>query len=159
MSTTPFKTFICVSATWFGCGRAPRAPGTFGTLGAIPLAFALSKFFSDIGYMAITLLLVVFSIFVATAYEEMTGRHDSPEFVLDEVVGFLVTMAMVPMHPAAILVGFSLFRLFDILKPFPISYIDRKMPGGVGAVADDLLAGIFSNIVLQVLLSYGWLGR
>jgi phosphatidylglycerophosphatase A len=156
MDRSFFTTFIEVAATWFGCGRAPRAPGTFGTLGAIPLFWVMSTM-SPLGYMGATLVLVVLSILVAHFYEEIRGEHDSPEFVFDEVVGFLVTMTWVPWGWKGVVAGFVLFRLFDVAKPFPISWLDRRVPGGVGAVADDLLAGIFSNIILQILLQRGWL--
>lgn len=157
MPSETFKTFIGVFATWFGCGRVPRAPGTFGTLGALPLFWAMATQLAPFGYMAVTLVLVVAAIMIAHFYESLTGAHDSPEFVFDEVVGFLVTMTWIPFGVVNVVLGFALFRLLDILKPFPISWVDRRVPGGVGAVADDLLAGVIANIILQALLQYGWL--
>ena len=139
-------------ATWFGCGHSPLMPGTVGTLGAFPLVW----FFYGLGemaYLAATLLFCVFAILVAHLYEmEIAGVHDTPELVIDEVAGFLVTMAMVPLHWNWLLLGFLLFRFFDILKPFPISWVDRRVLGGVGAVADDLVAGILSSLVLQLVV-------
>jgi phosphatidylglycerophosphatase A len=148
------KKLVSVLATWFGCGKAPWAPGTFGTLGAIPLVW----FFSLRGplpYMLATLVFTIGAIFVAHFHEAATGEHDASEVVIDEVAGLLVTMTWVPFSWIYVALGFLLFRFFDILKPFPISYVDRKVGGGVGAVGDDLLAGILSNIILQALLQYG----
>lgn len=149
-------TSIKLLGTWFGCGRAPKAPGTFGTLGAIPLVWAFQTAGEE-RYLLFTLAFTLFTILVAQLYEDLVAtEHDSPEFVIDEVAGFLVTMAMVPFTWVSVLTGFLLFRLLDVVKPFPISYVDKKVPGGIGAVADDLLAGILANLVLQILLQNGW---
>lgn len=141
--------------TWFGCGCAPKAPGTFGTVGALPLVW-LASLMGDFPYMGFTLVFSAASILIAQKFEDDFGggRHDLPEFVMDEVAGFLVTMAMVPFTWSFVLMGFVLFRLLDALKPYPISWFDRKVPGGVGVVADDLVAGIAANILLQVALHY-----
>ncbi len=146
---------INILGTWFGCGKSPRAPGTVGTIGALPLVWALS-FAGEVPYMAVTFLFAVASILVAQKFEDEfgQGRHDLPEFVMDEVAGFLVTMTLVPFTWQFVLVGFVIFRILDALKPFPISWIDRKVPGGVGVVADDLVAGILANILLHVSLHY-----
>jgi phosphatidylglycerophosphatase A len=141
-------------ATWFGCGRAPKAPGTFGTLGAIPL-FILFAQLQPISYMLATFAFAVFSILVAHAHENIFQEHDASEVVIDEVAGLLVTMTWIPCDILHIAAGVVLFRIFDILKPFPISYVDKKVKGGVGAVGDDLVAGILSNIILQVMWQKG----
>ena len=139
-------------ATWFGCGRAPRAPGTVGTLGAIPLVWVFAQF-GNYGYMLATMTFVVVSIWIAQAYEDTWAtEHDAPEFVMDEVAGFLVAMTWVPLTWQFWLLGFVVFRVLDAAKPFPISWVDRKVPGGVGAVADDLVAGILTNVLLQYAL-------
>jgi phosphatidylglycerophosphatase A len=147
---------ITILATWFGCGKAPKAPGTFGSLGAIPLVFALS-FLPPIPYMLVTMIFTIAAIFVAQLYEGITGKHDDKEVVIDEVAGMLVTMAWVPFTWPYVILGFLLFRFFDVLKPFPISYVDKKVGGGIGCVGDDLIAGILSNIILQVILEKHWL--
>jgi len=144
-------------ATWWGCGKSPRAPGTMGTLGAIPLYWMFAQL-SGLGYMAATVLFVGLAIIVAQLYEVvLADRHDSPELVIDEVAGFLVTMTWLPLDAKWICAGFLLFRLLDVFKPFPISWVDRRVPGGVGAVADDLVAGMFANVALQALLELRWL--
>ncbi len=142
-------------ATWFGCGLSPKAPGTVGTLGAIPLFWILATQLPPVSYLAATVIFSALAIFVAHIHELHSPTHDEPQFVMDEVAGFLVTMAWVPATPLAIVVGFVVFRFFDIVKPFPISYIDRKVEGGVGTVADDLVAGILGNVVMQLLLQNG----
>lgn len=150
------KTSLRLLATWFGCGLAPLVPGTVGTIGAMPLVWALSRL-GDLRYLYVSFAFAVFSILVAHLYEfEVAGAHDTPELVIDEVAGFLVTMALAPINWRTMALGFVLFRAFDMIKPFPISYVDQKMPGGVGAVADDLLAGIAAGLVLQFALQYGY---
>jgi phosphatidylglycerophosphatase A len=143
-------------ATWFGCGKMPFAPGTFGTLGALPLVWLLASY-GPFPYMLSTFVFSVLAIWVAQLYETVGGKHDASEVVIDEVAGFLVTMAWVPLTWPYVIAGFVLFRAFDILKPFPISYIDQRVKGGVGVIGDDLLAGIVSNVLLQIILQKGWL--
>jgi phosphatidylglycerophosphatase A len=149
--------FVEIFATWFGCGKAPKAPGTFGTLGAIPLVWAFTLA-GPINYLLLSMIFTVVAIFVAHLQELQSGRHDDKSVVIDEVAGLLVTMAWVPFSWTYVILGFALFRLFDIWKPFPISYIDKKIGGGVGCVGDDLVAGILGNIILQVILKQGWIG-
>ncbi len=147
------KTVVEWLAWWFGLGRMPFSPGTFGTIGAIPLVYGLACL-GPIPYMIGTLVFIVFAIFVAHAYETMHGEHDSSQIVIDEVAGFLVTMTWVPLTLKMWFAGFVLFRLFDIVKPFPISYLDQRIEGGFGTVIDDVAAGLAANVILQL-----WLGR
>lgn len=144
-------------STWFGLGLIPFAPGTWGTIGAIPLVWFFQRM-GEMQYMYATALFVVTSVFVAQMYEDqLASEHDPSEFVLDEVAGFLVTMTWVPFTWPYLLVGFILFRLLDILKPWPISWVDAKVPGGFGAVADDLVAGILASVAMQFILHYRWI--
>lgn len=147
-------------ATFFNIGYSKKAPGTFGTVAAIPLAWALLAWGPIYG-MICTVLLVPVAIVAAQVYETdfADGGHDSSAIVIDEVVGFLVTMTWMPVTWQAFVVGFMLFRILDIFKPFPISFLDRKVPGGVGVVVDDLAAGLIANVILQILLTQtSWLG-
>lgn len=140
---------ISLLATWFGCGRSPWAPGTVGTLGAIPVVWLFQRW-GDMPYMYATFAFTVFAIMVAHLYEmEIAKEHDLPEVVIDEVAGFLVTMVWLPMTWQWVALGFVVFRIFDALKPWPISWLDKHIQGGVGVVADDLAAGIVSSILLQ----------
>jgi phosphatidylglycerophosphatase A len=145
-------------ATWFGVGKIKKAPGTWGTLAAVPLSVLLN-WAGPYYAMAFILLFVPVGIVAAQFYETQAGGHDRPEIVIDEVLGFLITMTWLPMTWQAYVFGFVLFRFLDILKPFPIGYIDKKIPGGVGVVADDVLAGLIANIALQYLYNQtNWLG-
>lgn len=136
--------------------KAPKAPGTFGSLAAIPLALVL-RLGGDVFYMAATLLIAAASIWVAQAYESHFKTHDPKEVVIDEVVGILIAFAMLPGY-LAMIAAFFLFRVFDILKPFPVGWADKKIEGGLGVVADDILAGILASVAVQVILHYtDWL--
>jgi phosphatidylglycerophosphatase A len=148
--------FIFTLATWFGCGKSPKAPGTAGTIGAIPLAWAVSQMM-PFGQMLFIFSFTVAAIAVAHFHELSVGTHDNQEVVIDEVAGFLVTMLWIPFTWPYVLLGFALFRLLDVWKPFPISYVDQRVEGGIGVVGDDLIAGILSNVVLQVIFQRGWL--
>jgi phosphatidylglycerophosphatase A len=148
------KRSLNLLATWFGCGLSPRAPGTVGTLGAIPLLWLMQRL-PEMQYLYATVGFTVFAIVVASVYElEIAKSHDQPEVVIDEVAGFLVTMAWLPFNWTYVILGFVLFRFFDALKPFPISYLDRHIEGGVGVVADDIAAGVICNIILQYLFNH-----
>lgn len=152
------KQILLLIATLWGVGKIPKAPGTWGSLAAIPVVFALMKL-GPILYMILTLIFIILAIFAADEYERQSAQHDSKEIVIDEVVGMLVAMTWLPQTVQTYLAGFFLFRFFDILKPFPISYFDRKVPGGFGVVIDDVVAGMITNLILQlVLINTPWLG-
>lgn len=132
----------------FGSGLAPVAPGTFGTLAAIPVYWLLLPL--DLGiYLFIVLLLGLLGIALCGYTARALGVHDHGAIVWDEVVGYLITMAAAPSGWIWILVGFVLFRLFDILKPWPIRWVDRQVHGGLGIMLDDVLAGLMAWAVLQ----------
>jgi phosphatidylglycerophosphatase A len=139
-------------------GKLPFSPGTFGTIGALPLILVLAPL-GAIPYMIATFTIVVFAIWISQMHELLNATHDSSEIVIDEVAGILVAMAFVPLTWKTLALGFILFRIFDILKPFPISWMDRKIKGGVGVVVDDVAAGLVVNVLLQLALTYGkaWL--
>lgn len=142
--------FLNQMATFFGVGRMAKAPGTWGSLAALPLA-AFLMLAGPFVHMGACVLLLPLSILAAEAYERRHGTHDSSEIVIDEVLGMCITLTWLPFSWQSFVFGFVLFRLLDILKPFPISYLDRKVQGGVGVVVDDVLAGILANIALQAL--------
>ena len=135
------------------------APGTWGTLGAIPLIF-LGHFLGEWGYLVLATVLTVCAMIVSQIYENQVGQHDSSEVVIDEVAGFVVAMTWVPLFSwKAWVIGFLLFRCIDILKPPPINWIDQRVSGGVGVVADDVVGGIIVNIILQIIFTKtSWLG-
>ncbi|MFW6016797.1 MAG: phosphatidylglycerophosphatase A [bacterium] len=133
----------------FFIGNIPGAPGTWGTLFAIILLWNLSDIFSNFSIILILLFLGV----LTTGYEEnhITHIHDDGRIVIDEIVGLFVTFIGIPLKPWLIITGFILFRFFDILKPLGINQV-QKLSGGWGVMADDFLAGVFANILLQISL-------
>lgn len=138
----------------FGSGLAPKAPGTFGTLAAIPIYLLLAQL-PYAAYLGALLLSVVVGVWACGVSARKLGVHDHNGIVWDEVAGFLLTMAVAAPTLANIVAGFLLFRLFDILKPWPIRWLDRQVHGGVGIMADDLLAAVFAGLWL-VLLQHLW---
>jgi phosphatidylglycerophosphatase A len=136
-------------AAWGPCGYAPVAPGTFGTLGAIPLYWALSQLGWP-AYLAVTVGLIAVAVPAAHRAGRYWGHADASPIVIDEVAGYLVTMALVPFSWPAAAAGFLLFRLFDILKPWPASAFDR-VKTGFGVVMDDVAAGVYAWAALQLL--------
>lgn len=142
--------FIVILATGFGIGYSPIAPGTLGTLLAIPIYF----FLSEISFPLYQLTLLAFfflSSWISERAENYFGKKDDPRIVIDEMMGFFITMLWVTKTPLFILVGFILFRFFDIFKPFPIRRFE-KVRGGFGVVLDDVMAGIFANVILRFIM-------
>lgn len=147
------KLTLTLIATWFYVGKIPKAPGTWATFATLPLALGLNSA-GPILYMAIIFVILVVGIIAADFYEKQTSVADNSEIVIDEVVGFLITMLWLPPTWQAYLVGFALFRFLDILKPFPIGFLDKRVKGGMGIMIDDLVAGIIANVVLQQLYTH-----
>ncbi len=137
----------------FGSGLSPIAPGTFGTLAAIPL-YLLIQPLSLLYYLSITLVTLVVGFYLCEQTAKALGVHDHGGIVWDEIVGFFITMIAVPFDWKWIVAGFILFRFFDIVKPWPIKWIDAKVSGGVGIMLDDVLAGIFSLIGLHLIIMF-----
>ncbi len=138
-------------ALGFGSGLAPRAPGTMGTLAAVPLYLLLAGLPPWL-YLLVTGVVIVAGIWICDRAARDFGVHDHPAIVWDEIAGFLVTMIAVPVGVFWVVLGFVLFRLFDILKPWPIRWLDRRVHGGLGIMADDVLAGVFAAVVLHLLV-------
>ncbi len=137
-----------LAATCFGLGFVRWAPGTAASLAALPVAWLLRTHTGVYGLAAATALVLVVGIWAAAAYERRKGVRDSPAVVIDEVAGQWTALLLVPADPAAYAVGFALFRLFDIAKPWPIGLLDRRVGGGVGVMLDDLVAGAFAAVLL-----------
>lgn len=148
-------------STWFGLGLSPVAPGTMGTIGAIPLAYALSlggPWIFLLGFVVVTLV----GTWAAERFVRATGVDDDQRIVVDEVAGYLLTLVAVPKTPAALLFAFVLFRLFDIWKPQPVKWVDHNVGGGLGVMADDLAAGVYAGLVLYICQRTGavtWLNQ
>lgn len=139
-----------VLATWFGSGLAPVASGTFGTLAAFPLAYGVYAAGGVAGTLMVTAL-VSLAFWSAERVRLILRRDDPSPVVIDEVAGLLVTLIGVPPSWFGWTAGFFLFRFFDILKPYPIRRLER-LKGGLGIVADDLLAGVYARIALGFFL-------
>ncbi|GGZ12282.1 MULTISPECIES: phosphatidylglycerophosphatase A family protein [Shewanella] len=138
-------------ALGFGSGLAAIAPGTFGTLAAVPLYLLLSLLPLST-YVIVTLIVCVAGIYICDKTCRDLGVHDHKAIVWDEVAGYLLTMLAAPVGWQWPLIGFVLFRFFDILKPWPIRWLDRNVKGGLGVMADDILAGVVACLVLQLLV-------
>lgn len=142
-------------ALGFGSGLLPWVPGTFGTLAAIPVYILMAPLAWPY-YLGLTAALFIIGIYLCGKTAGDAGVHDHPSIVWDEIVGYLVTMLWAPPDWRWMLVGFLLFRLFDMTKPWPISLLDRHVKGGFGIMVDDLLAAVFALVCLHGLMA--WLG-
>ncbi len=135
-------------ALGFGLGLAPKAPGTFGTLAALPF-FLLMADLSVPVYLGILLVMALVGIYLCDRTARDMGEHDHPAIVWDEVVGMLIATLCLPAGWGWLLAAFLAFRFFDVLKPWPIRLLDRHVHGGFGIMIDDVLAGIFALGVIQ----------
>ncbi len=134
----------------FGSGAMPWAPGTFGTLMAIPF-YLLLQHLPMMSYVAALVILTILSSLLCDRISEEIHIHDHPGMCIDEFIGFFVTMINAPYGINWIILGFILFRLFDIWKPWPIYLLDRKIHGGFGMIIDDVAAGLYSCFIIQCL--------
>jgi phosphatidylglycerophosphatase A len=134
-------------------GKSKWAPGTMGSLLAIPLAYFLAQK-GPMVYLEVSVLLIFLSIILCSYYESQTQSHDQKQIVIDEVVGYLVAYFWLPFRWQYFALAFVVFRFFDIVKPYPISYIDKNVKGGLGVVLDDLAAGLATNMILQASVKH-----
>jgi phosphatidylglycerophosphatase A len=148
-----FRNPIHFLAFGFGSGLLPKMPGTYGTVAAVPLYLLLAHL-SLTWYVVATLLLIAFAIYASHVTARDLGVHDYPGIVVDEIVGYLLTMVAIPFGWFWIVSGFVLFRVFDIWKPWPIRWLDRHISGGLGIVVDDLLAAVYAWVVLQIMVKF-----
>jgi phosphatidylglycerophosphatase A len=135
-------------------GAVPVAPGTFGTLMALPLWWFFNQLPAGL-YLVFLLLLILVAFWSAGEAERILHQVDSGVIVIDEIVGFLLTTVLISFSWPRFIAAFLLFRFFDILKPFPVNWCDKNLHGGIGIVVDDLVAGIMAYIVLRLLLVIG----
>jgi len=134
-------------------GFVPLAPGTAGTVAGIPI-YLLFSFLSWPYYLISVLVITCLAWHLSRKAERIFGEKDSPHIVIDEIVGFQYAMFLVTPTVLHVFLGFILFRFFDIIKCFPAVYLQRRLPDGYGIVADDVLAGIYSNMVLLSLAEF-----
>jgi len=135
----------------FGSGLMPVAPGTWGTLAAVPIYLLLANCAWGV-YITLTLAAFLMGIMVCDKVSSELGVHDYSGIVWDEIVGYLLTMFLAPVSVGWMVIGFLLFRLFDIWKPQPIGYVDKKVQGGLGIMLDDVLAAVPAFAVMQLLI-------
>jgi phosphatidylglycerophosphatase A len=148
-----------ILATGCGIGYAPVASGTWGSLPGLAAAWALDRWAGGWAVAAGAALVALFGIWAAGRAAEFLGAKDPRQVVVDEIAGQLVTLAFLPAAPGVLVAGFFLFRALDVWKPWPANRLEA-LPGGSGIMADDLMAGLYGNLVLQVIAAWhpGWLG-
>ena len=144
---------IHIIAFGFGAGAFPYAPGTVGTLVAIPI-YGLMATFTPIWYAVTVSLFFAAGIWICERAQRALQAYDHPAIVWDEIVGYLITMFLAPSGWVWAILGFILFRFFDICKPFPIGALERRVRGGLGTMLDDALAGLYAWLTLHVM-AYG----
>ena len=144
------KTALLLSS-WFGTGLMPLAPGSFGTLAAVPPVIIIN-YFGSVPSGIFLIILIPLAVWTSNMSKKLLGKDDPPEVVIDEVTGFFIAVFLLPFSWLSFILGFLLFRVFDILKPFPIRMIDKRVKGGFGIVLDDIVAGIYANICVRVVM-------
>lgn len=154
----PTDRIALLVATGLGVGYAPFIPGTFGSIVGVAVAWTLALGGAPAtvaGAAAVTAI----GVWAGGRAEKVLGKHDPGAVVVDEIAGQILTLAFLPLTPRVLVLGFALFRILDILKPFPARRLE-SLPGGSGIMADDLMAGIYANLLLQGLayVSPEWLG-
>ena len=140
----------------FGSGLSPKAPGTLGSLAAIPIWLLLIKLPIALYWVAV-LLAIVTGIYICGRAAAKLGVHDHSGIVWDEFVGLWIAMAFLPPTLGSIICGFILFRFFDIVKPWPIGWVDKKLQGGTGIMIDDIVAGVFAAVIAGYISYLGFL--
>ncbi len=164
MAKPTFKEMLkdpkAMAVLWFGSGLSPKFPGTAGTIGALPFAVFIHYFFGPIVLLIAGLVLFALGVTWCNDYMKKYDRPDDPgEAVIDEVAAVWMVLAFAPLDFAHYYIGFALFRLFDIWKPWPASTVDRYMKGGLGVMLDDVVAAGYAIIlgaVLYALYDYGY---
>ena len=144
---------ILFLATGFNIGKIPFAPGTFGSLIGLPLGFGLAGL-KLTQAMACAVLFICFAIWISHIAAQILKKKDPGCIVIDEIAGMIVTLIGLPFNLSTAVVGFIFFRILDISKPFPIRFLDNRVSGGLGIVADDIAAGIIANLLLRIIFYF-----
>lgn len=148
-----WKNPIELIACGFGIGAIPWMPGTFGTILGIIFYIFLSRF-SLLTYIIIAIFLFIFGVIICDITNRRFGTFDHPAAVWDEIVGFLFVMIGIPKVWYYIFIGFILFRIFDVWKPWPISWLEKNIIGGLGVMIDDIVAALYSWIILIFIINF-----
>jgi phosphatidylglycerophosphatase A len=141
-------------ATWFGSGLLPAAPGSFASLTALPLAALLVWLGGPVLVLGAAAALFAVGIWASDGYMATVKVHDPPAIVIDEVVGQWITLALLPLDPLVYALGFLLFRIIDVVKPWPTNFIDRAVTGGFGVMLDDAVAGVYAGGALWLIAAW-----
>lgn len=139
-------------ATWFGAGLLPKMPGTWGALAALPFAWVLASIGGPWLVIAAAGAVFLLGLWVSERYMRIVQVHDPGAVVIDEVVAQWLTLAFMPIDPVVYMLGFLLFRAADLLKPWPASWIDRRVSGAIGVMADDVVAALYAAIALWLIV-------
>ena len=134
----------------FGIGFIPIASGTFGSLAGLVIGYLLNLLSYNLFFFFIPILFIL-GVIASNTYQKLTGEKDSSVIVIDEVVGQLIAMMFVMDNLVLVFISFIIFRIFDILKPWPASYADKKMIGGFGVMLDDVFAGIYASLLVYLI--------
>lgn len=145
----PMDRFFMFIATGAYSGYLPKAPGTWGSAAGVILWLALCRL-PLTSYLAVVAVLFILGVASAGAAEKIVDRGDPGLVVIDEIVGQLIALTTVPLKPAPVILAFILFRIFDILKPFPVGWLDRHIHGGLGIMLDDVIAGLYALVILTI---------
>ena len=146
---------VTLIATWFGSGLIKGIPGTWGSLASLPFAALIALLGGFWALLAAAVIAFLVGVWASGRYAEASGQGDPGPVVIDEVAGQWLALALLPLEPLPYLAAFVAFRVFDILKPWPASWLDRNTKGGLGIMADDMVAGAYAGIICYLL--YLWL--
>jgi len=157
LQNQPFNNFGARLALGFGVGKLKPAPGTWGSLIILPLASFIMQY--PIFHMLLSVFGLIAAVWSAECYLNTVESldQDPSEVVIDEMIGMLIALVWLPFEFLYILGAFLIFRVLDIVKPFPVSWFDNNGKGGVGIVADDVIAGVITNVSIHFILYQGWL--
>lgn len=143
---------VAFIATWFGSGLMPKAPGTWGTLAAMPFAYLIALSAGTNALIPAAIIAFAIGTWAAGAYAIASGKPDPSEVVIDEVAAIWLVLAFTPFTFFGWALAFAAFRLFDVMKPWPVSLADAKLHGGFGIMFDDIVAAIYAMLALHILL-------
>ena len=151
----PFWHPAVLLATWIGAGLLPVTPGTWGSLAALPFAWVIQSRWGDLGLLVAALLVFAVGCRVSGIVAQASGVKDAGAIVIDEVAAQWLVLTAAPLDPVGYTLGFLLFRVADILKPWPASWADRHVGGGLGVMLDDVFAAIYAGGVLSAIILAG----
>jgi phosphatidylglycerophosphatase A len=151
----PFHHPAMLLSTWFGAGLLPKIPGTWGSLAALPFAWYISGAFGPLGLVVAAAIVFAIGCWAADTASRAGDVRDPGFIVIDEVAAQFLVLAVAPVAPLAYAAGFVLFRVADIVKPFPANWADREVHGGLGIMLDDIFAALYAGLALFLLVRFG----